>query len=104
MLFTEHTGVDDTKNKDSNTDSNSMLEQFQELEQKIEILLGLVDSFKEEKKSLLKKIDDQENNILLIYEELEKLQSTRDSAQKILIELTNKLTNKINQVEINPEE
>ena len=95
MLFTEHTGIVTTKDNHSDTNSNNMLEQFQELEQKIEGLLRLVNSLKEEKKSLLQKIDDQENNILLVYEELEKLQSSRDNARKKLIEIIDK----INQVE-----
>ena len=67
--------------------------------QKIENLLHLIASLKEEKKSLLKKIDDQENNILLVYEELEKLKSGRNEARNKLTELINK----INQVDINPE-
>ena len=93
MLFTENTSVPETK-----TDNN-ILEQFHELEQKIENLLHLIASLKEEKKSLLKKIDDQENNILLVYEELEKLKSGRNEARNKLTELINK----INQVDINPE-
>ena len=93
MLFTENTSVPETK-----TDNN-ILEQFYELEQKIENLLHLIASLKEEKKSLLKKIDDQENNILLVYEELEKLKSGRNEARNKLTELINK----INQVDINPE-
>jgi len=96
MLFTENTDVIETKENDSNTDSNNILEQFQELEQKIEILLRLIDKLKEEKKALLKKIDDQENNIILVYEELEKLQTSRESARKKLTDLINK----INQVEV----
>lgn len=99
MLFEEHTDITEIKNNSSNIDNNNIIEQFQELEQKIEALLRLVDSLKEEKKTLLQKIDDQENNILLVYEELEKLQSSRENARKKLTELINK----INQVEINPE-
>lgn len=67
------------------------LEQFSLLEQKVESLITLVGSLKEEKINLEKKVQDQEEKINSITNEIEMLQSDKGLVRKRIVTLLEKI-------------
>ena len=67
------------------------LEQFGLLEQKIESLISLASSLKEEKINLEKKAQGQEEKIESLTNEIEMLKSDRDLVRKRIVTLLEKI-------------
>ena len=67
------------------------IDQFQLLEQKIDGLLGLVDSLRKEKAALAEKTQIQEERLRDMAEEVETLKAGRDKARQRVLSLLDKL-------------
>ncbi len=67
------------------------LEQFSILEQKVESLISLVSSLKEEKIDLEKKVQDQGERISSFANEIDKLKADKDLVKKRIITLLEKI-------------
>ena len=67
------------------------MDQFQVLEEKIDVLIKSVSSFKKEKDSLLEKIQIQEERIADLTGELENLRASRDKAKQRIFSLLEKI-------------
>jgi FtsZ-binding cell division protein ZapB len=67
------------------------LEQFALLEQKIELLISLVSSLKEEKINLEKKVQSQEEKISSLANEMGTLKADRDIVRKRIVTLLEKI-------------
>ena len=72
------------------------MEQFNLLEEKIDSLIQIIQSLKEEKTQYLSRIDSQEKRIEELSGEIEKLHEARDTAKEKIISLLQK----IEQIEI----
>lgn len=67
------------------------IDQFQLLEDKVDSLIKLVKSFKDEKESLVEKIRIQDEKIANLTGELEELKTDRNMAKKRIISLLEKI-------------
>jgi len=67
------------------------LEQFALLEQKIELLISLVSSLKEEKINLEKKVQSQEEKISSLANEIDTLKADKDLVRKRIVTLLEKI-------------
>lgn len=67
------------------------LEQFALLEQKIELLISLVSSLKEEKVNLEKKVQSQEEKISSFANEIDTLKADKDLVRKRIVTLLEKI-------------
>lgn len=76
--------------------SGTDLDQFQELEKKIDALIQRVSVLKNEKTSLAERLQIQEEKLLNVTQELDHLRSARDRAKQKIVDLLEK----IEQVEI----
>jgi len=67
------------------------IDQFQLLEEKVNSLISLIGSLREEKESLNGKITVQEEKIAGLTTELEQLKAVRDNAKKRVVSLLEKI-------------
>jgi uncharacterized coiled-coil DUF342 family protein len=67
------------------------IEQFQLLEQKIDSLLGLVNSLKKEKAALAEQIHIQEEKLVDLSEQVSALKAGRDTARQRVVTLLERI-------------
>jgi len=67
------------------------LDQFHVLEEKLDTLIGYVQSLKKEKDALAEKVQIQEEKIADLTTEIESLRSARDQAKQKIISLLEKI-------------
>ena len=67
------------------------VDQFQLLEEKVDSLIRLMGSYKQEKESLVEKINIQEEKIAELTGELNHLKAARDMAKKRIVALLEKI-------------
>jgi chromosome segregation ATPase len=75
----------------SNMEKGEELDQFQLLEEKLDNLIGYVDSLKKEKEALAEKVQINDNKIADLTGEIEILRSARDQAKQRIISLLEKI-------------
>lgn len=67
------------------------VDQFEVLEQKIDRLIGTIQSLKKENESLAEKVQIQEEKLSDLNEQLDSLRASRDSARARIVSLLEKI-------------
>ncbi len=67
------------------------LEQFQLLEQKVDSLLGLVDSLRKEKSALAEQVQIQQEKLMDLSEQVSVLKAGRDNARQRVLSLLERI-------------
>jgi len=75
----------------SNMEKGEELDQFQLLEEKLDTLIGYVETLRKEKDALSEKVQIQDGKISDLTEEIETLRSVRDQAKQRIITLLEKI-------------